>query len=197
VLCRTFPLIDTDGQVVGAISANIDITERKAQEQLIEAQRDELEAQNDQLQQITARLAEANARLERIAHTDGLTGLINHRSFRDRLGREFFYALRREQPLSIVVLDVDHFKQFNDTFGHQAGDEVLRLVANTLRQFDDNLRCAARYGGEEFVVLLPGSDVHESLDFAEQIRQRISEIPCCYRPITVPAWACPPLPSTR
>jgi hypothetical protein len=89
VLCRTFPLIDTDGQVVGAISANIDITERKAQEQLIEAQRDELEAQNDQLQQITARLAEANARLERIAHTDGLTGLINHRSFRDRLGREF------------------------------------------------------------------------------------------------------------
>jgi diguanylate cyclase (GGDEF)-like protein len=83
-----------------------------------------------------------------------------------------------------VVLDVDHFKQFNDTFGHQAGDEVLRLVANTLRQFDDNLRCAARYGGEEFVVLLPGSDVHESLDFAEQIRQRISEIPCCYRQIT-------------
>jgi diguanylate cyclase (GGDEF)-like protein/PAS domain S-box-containing protein len=184
VLCSTFPLVDTDGQVVGAISANIDITERKAQEQLIEAQRDELEAQNDQLQQVTARLAEANARLERIAHTDGLTGLINHRSFRDRLGREFFYALRREQPLSVVLLDVDHFKQFNDTFGHQAGDEVLRLVANTLRQFDDNLRCAARYGGEEFVVLLPGSDVHESLDFAEQIRQRISEIPCCYRQIT-------------
>jgi diguanylate cyclase (GGDEF)-like protein/PAS domain S-box-containing protein len=185
VLCSTFPLIDTDGQVVGAISANIDITERKAQEQLIEAQRDELEAQNDQLQQVTARLAEANARLERIAHTDGLTGLINHRSFRDRLGREFFYALRREQPLSVVVLDVDHFKQFNDTFGHQAGDEVLRLVANTLRQFDDNLRCAARYGGEEFVVLLPGSDVNESVDIAEQIRQHISEIPCCYRPITV------------
>jgi len=185
VLCSTFPLIDTDGQVVGAISANIDITERKAQEQLIEAQRDELEAQNDQLQQITARLAEANARLERIAHTDGLTGLINHRSFRDRLGREFFYALRREQPLSVVLLDVDHFKQFNDTFGHQAGDEVLRLVANTLRHFEDDLRCAARYGGEEFVVLLPGSDVHESLDFAEQIRQRISEIPCCYRQITV------------
>ncbi len=184
VLCSTFPVIDTDGQVVGAISANIDITERKAQEQLIEAQRDELEAQNDQLQQITARLAEANARLERIAHTDGLTGLINHRSFRDRLGREFFYALRREQPLSVVLLDVDHFKQFNDTFGHQAGDEVLRMVANTLRQFEDNVRCAARYGGEEFVVLLPGSDVHESLDFAEQIRQRISEIPCCYRQIT-------------
>jgi len=184
VLCSTFPLVDTDGQVVGAISANIDITERKAQEQLIEAQRDELEAQNDQLQQITARLAEANARLERIAHTDGLTGLINHRSFRDRLGREFFYALRREKPLSVVLLDVDHFKQFNDTFGHQAGDEVLRLVANTLRHFEDDLRCAARYGGEEFVVLLPGSDVHESLDFAEQIRQRISEIPCCYRQIT-------------
>jgi two-component system cell cycle response regulator len=184
VLCSTFPLIDTEGQVVGAISANIDITERKAQEQLIEAQRDELEAQNDQLQQITSRLAEANARLERIAHTDGLTGLINHRSFRDRLGREFFYALKREQPLSVVLLDVDHFKQFNDTFGHQAGDEVLRLAANTLRQFEDNLRCAARYGGEEFVLLLPGSDVAESIELAEQIRQQLAQTPCCYRQIT-------------
>ncbi|MDW8322240.1 MAG: diguanylate cyclase [Armatimonadota bacterium] len=185
ILCSTFPLSDTEGNVVGAISANIDITERKRQQQLIEEQRDELEAQNENLQQMTARLAEVNAQLERMAVTDGLTELPNHRVFRERLWREFLWALERDRPLSVLLLDVDHFKQFNDTYGHQAGDEVLRKVALTLRQRCEGTIFPARYGGEEFVALLPDMDAHTATQFAERLRQSIADAPCCYRQITV------------
>jgi len=182
--CSTFPLTDTEGRVVGAISANIDITERKQQQQLIEAQRDELEAQNENLQRMASRLAEANAQLERMATTDGLTGLPNYRVFRERLWREFLWALEHDCPLSVLLLDVDHFKQFNDTYGHQAGDEVLRKVATVLRQRCEGTLFAARYGGEEFVALLPGMDEQDAFRFAEELRQAIAEVPCCYRQIT-------------
>lgn len=185
ILCSTFPLTDTEGNVVGAISANIDITERKQQQQLIEAQRDELEAQNESLQQMASRLAEANAQLERMAVTDGLTELPNHRVFRERLWREFLWALERDRPLSLLLLDVDHFKQFNDTYGHQAGDEVLREVATVLRQHCEGTVFPARYGGEEFVAILPDMDTHAAIQFAERLRQAIADVPCCYRQITV------------
>ncbi|MDW8290437.1 MAG: diguanylate cyclase [Armatimonadota bacterium] len=184
ILCSTFPLVDSEGNVTGAISANIDITERKQQQQMIEAQRDELEAQNESLQQITSRLAEANAQLERMAVTDGLTGLPNHRVFRERLWREFLWALERDRPLSVLLMDVDHFKQFNDTYGHQAGDEVLRLVASTLQRCCEGTSFPARYGGEEFVALLPDMDEEQATRFAEGLRQAIADIPCCYRQIT-------------
>lgn len=185
MLCSTFPLTDTEGRVVGAISANIDITERKQQQQLIEAQRDELEAQNESLQQMTGRLAEANAQLERMATTDALTELPNHRVFRERLWREFLWALERDRPLSLLMLDVDHFKQFNDTYGHRAGDEVLRKVAKVLQHHCAAPLLAARYGGEEFVVLLPDTPAFPATRFAEELRQTIADVPCCYRPITV------------
>lgn len=184
ILCSTFPLTDTEGNVVGAISANIDITERKQQQQLIEAQRDELEAQNEGLQQITNRLAEANAQLERMAVTDGLTELPNYRVFRERLWREFLWSLQHDRPLSVLLLDIDHFKQFNDTYGHQAGDEVLRKVASVLRQCCEGTNFPARYGGEEFVAILPDMDEDVALRFAENLRQAIADTPCCYRQIT-------------
>ena len=184
LLSSTFPLTDTDGKVVGAISASIDITERKQQQQLIEAQRDELEAQNESLQQITNRLAEANAQLERMAVTDGLTELPNHRVFRERLWREFLWSLEHDRPLSVLLLDIDHFKQFNDTYGHQAGDEVLRKVASVLRQCCEGTSFPARYGGEEFVVILPDMDEDVALQFAESVRRAIADAPCCYRQIT-------------
>lgn len=185
MLCSTFPLTDTEGNVVGAISANIDITERKQQQQLIESQRDELEAQNESLQQLTARLAQVNAQLEQMAMTDGLTGLPNHRVFRERLWREFLWSLEHDRPLSVLLLDVDHFKHFNDTYGHQAGDEVLCKVASVLRERCESSCFAARYGGEEFVIVLPDMDAEPAIRFAEEMRQAIADTPCCYRQITI------------
>lgn len=185
VLCSTFPIIDPDGAVVGAISVNVDMTARKKQEEIINAQREELEAQNESLQQITQQLALANAELEKMAATDALTGLPNHRVFRERLWREFLWSLEHDKPLSLVLLDVDHFKRFNDTFGHQAGDEVLRKVAHTLRETCGEEFFCARYGGEEFVVILPGLDRAQGMAFAERLRQAVEETPCCYHPITI------------
>jgi two-component system cell cycle response regulator len=185
MLTSTFPFSDAEGNVLGAISANIDITERKRQQEIIEAQRDELEAQNESLQQMAARLAEANAQLEQMAVTDGLTGLPNHRVFRERLWREFLWSLERDRAMSLLLMDVDHFKSFNDTFGHQAGDEVLRKVANVLQQHCGDRAFPARYGGEEFVAILPEMDRDAAIQFAEQLREAIAAAPCCYRQITV------------
>ncbi|GIV17163.1 MAG: hypothetical protein KatS3mg022_2598 [Armatimonadota bacterium] len=184
MLTSTFPFLDVEGNVLGAISANIDITERKRQQEIIEAQRDELEAQNESLRQMTARLAEANAQMEHMAATDGLTGLPNHRVFRERLWREFLWSLERNRAMSLLLMDIDHFKSFNDTFGHQAGDEVLRKVANVLEQHCGNRAFPARYGGEEFVAILPEMDGDTAIQFAEQLRERIADTPCCYRQIT-------------
>ncbi len=184
VLCSTFPLLDGNGQVTTAISANIDITERKKQEHLIEQQRDELEAQNANLQQLTQRLAQANAQMERMASTDALTGLPNHRVFRERLWREYLWSLEHDQPLSLIMLDVDHFKQFNDTYGHKAGDEVLRKVAQVLEEASNEGRLAARYGGEEFAVIMPQAGAEDAVSFAEEVREAIADVPCCYRQIT-------------
>lgn len=185
VLCSTFPLVDPSGAVWRAISANVDITARKQQEEIIEAQREELEAQNENLQQLTQRLAQVNAGLEMMAATDAMTGLPNHRVFRQRLWREFLWSLEQDAPLSLILLDVDHFKRFNDTFGHQAGDEVLRKVAHVLlEQCGEEFFCA-RYGGEEFTVILPGLDATQAMGFAEQVRRAVESTPCCYQPITV------------
>lgn len=182
VLCNTFPL--NDGQIVRAISANMDITARKEQEAIIETQRDELEAQTESLQQLMQRLAEANGALERMAVTDAMTGLPNHRVFRERLWREFLWSLEHDRCLSVIMLDIDRFKRFNDNFGHQAGDEVLRLIARVLLQSCGDQYLAARYGGEEFSVILPEHDAQKAIQFAEQLRESIASTPCCYQPIT-------------
>lgn len=112
----------------------------------------------DQVAARTAELVRANAELERLARTDGLTGLANHRSLQEALAAEVARAHRYRQPLSLLMIDVDHFKVYNDTNGHPEGDEVLRRIAKVL---EDRLRgtdLAARYGGEEFAVILPSTD---------------------------------------
>jgi diguanylate cyclase (GGDEF)-like protein len=115
-------------------------------------------------------LEEANRRLEALATTDGLTGLLNHRTFQDALERELRLSIRSHAPLSLIFLDIDSFKRFNDQFGHQAGDEVLCLVARLMR---DNVRetdIVARYGGEEVVVVLPDTDAEGASMVAEKLR---------------------------
>jgi diguanylate cyclase (GGDEF)-like protein len=123
-------------------------------------------------------LALRNARLlgenERLATRDSLTGLANRRLFDESLHREVARSQRLGTPLSLLVLDVDHFKQVNDTYGHQTGDGVLREVADALVANTKNFDVAARYGGDEFVVLLPGCSRDDALRVAERVRNSIA-----------------------
>jgi len=111
-------------------------------------------------------------RAVRLAHTDPLTGLGNHRHFHERLARELEQALRYDRPLALCLVDVDDFKRINDTFGHPMGDSVLSQVAARLRQTGE----AFRLGGDEFAVLLPGYEASEALTAAESIIDRIASL---------------------
>ena len=135
----------------------------------------ELESANKELGQINERLVKALARLADQANTDGLTGLLNHRRFQEKLTLELQRCLRQEHPLSVLMIDVDHFKAYNDYHGHPRGDEVLRNIS---RVFRDNLReldMVARYGGEEFGVLLLDTPKGAAALVAEKLRASVQE----------------------
>jgi diguanylate cyclase (GGDEF)-like protein len=142
------------------------------------------------LQQAVATAALAHSRAElladarRAAATDGLTGVANRRSFDAELDR--LDRLRREQgqPYALVLVDVDHFKAVNDTLGHQAGDEVLQVVAGLLAQAARAGDVAARYGGEEFALLLPGADAVTACAVAERARLALHDV---HEPVRVSA----------
>jgi len=114
----------------------------------------------------------------RAAHKDGLTGCGNRAAFDEMLGREVLLAQRHKRPLGIIVIDIDHFKAVNDTYGHATGDCLLRALAHTAEhtiRLSDQL---FRYGGEEFVVLLPETDIKGVKRLAERIRRRIEALDC-------------------
>ena len=128
------------------------------------------------LNQANAELREANQILEKLAASDSLTELANRRSFFEHAAAEVQRAQRYGHPLSLQMLDIDHFKSINDHFGHAAGDEVLRKLADVLRA---NLRhndLAARIGGEEFVVLLPETRLEAAAQHAERLRMAIAAL---------------------
>lgn len=114
--------------------------------------------------------------LERLAITDSLTGLYNKRYFYERIAEIMSRAERYEQELAVMMIDLDRFKKINDTYGHPAGDFVLREVSRTLRESLRKIDLLARFGGEEFVVVLDGSDAEKALDKAEELRERVSEL---------------------
>ena len=109
------------------------------------------------------------------ALTDGLTGIANRRCFDERLEELIMDASKERTPLSLLIGDIDHFKAFNDTHGHQVGDQVLKQVAMTLTQSIKGRDLAARYGGEEFAVILPETDLHGAKQVSEQIRLSIAK----------------------
>jgi diguanylate cyclase (GGDEF)-like protein len=133
-----------------------------------------LEARNEELSRLRLALETANQRLKRLVAVDALTGIANRRHFDRALDRELRRARRERQPLSLIFLDLDEFKRFNDNYGHTQGDEVLRRVALTL---DETFRrggdLVARYGGEEFAVVLPGVDARRAGLYAERLRRRV------------------------
>lgn len=123
--------------------------------------------------------AMTNARLlaqtQQLAVTDGLTGLSLRRPFLEQLARELSRAVRGREPVSVLMVDVDYFKSYNDAFGHTAGDLVLKGVADVLRAVAPPGGLSARYGGEEFVVLLPRTARHQAGDVAEAIRRQVEQ----------------------
>ncbi len=110
------------------------------------------------------------------AVTDGLTGLYNHRWFQERLGEEVERAGRLGHHLAVIICDLDHFKRINDTFGHPVGDEVLKAVAQVLRESTRKVDSAARYGGEEFVLILVGTGEEGAREFAERLRKKVGKL---------------------
>lgn len=118
--------------------------------------------------------------LKEQVRTDALTGLYNFRFFSDTLPLEMERSRRSFQALSLIVLDIDHFKKFNDTWGHEVGNQVLMLVAQQITLTIRKLDYACRFGGEEFVVLLPNTDLHQAKNVAERLREAIESTPLNY-----------------
>lgn len=158
---------------------------------LLQSQRDEayreMKKLQEQLTESHRKLEESNATLLRLSTMDGLTGIANRRHFDETLSLEWKAGLRGVTTLSVIMLDIDFFKKYNDGYGHQGGDDCLKEVAKTLR---DSLRrpgdFIARYGGEEFVAILPGTDAKGAAMIAEQMRADIAakNIPHAYSNVT-------------
>jgi len=132
------------------------------------------EKDRTQLRQIAAELAVANRRLANAALTDLLTGLPNRRSAMDQLEQAWSAASRSGLALAVMVVDIDHFKQINDTYGHAAGDMVLREAAATLRASARREDCVCRIGGEEFLVICPNTDLNSAMKSAERLRANMA-----------------------
>lgn len=131
-----------------------------------------------------------NLELEKMATTDGLTGLKNRRTFQESLSHEYDRSVRHKRQLSVIMMDVDHFKKFNDSFGHPAGDAVLQKVGTLLKQLGRKTDCIARYGGEEFVLLLPETSPEHAKILAQRIQQTVAGEQWEHRQVTVSVGVC-------
>ena len=159
-------VLDDAGQVTQLQVSSRDITDSKQYERRLEDAQRKLRQQQDMLQDVNSKLTE-------LAAVDGLTQLRNRRAFQERLEDETRRWRRHGNDVSLVLLDIDHFKSYNDNFGHPKGDEVLRAVGRLLRRSLRAADFAARYGGEEFAIILPNTNAAGSLHVAEALRRAI------------------------
>ena len=180
---RQYVAIRENEQLVGELAAA-----NKA----IEAKNEEVERANEDLTDVLNRLMAKNQELEmanqqlaQLVTVDGMTGLGNHRAFHERLRLEVEAAHRFGHPLVVVIADVDHFRRYNDEFGHPAGDEVLRQVAKTLFDEIDLKAYPARFGGEEFGLVMPYVTSEEAHHVAERIGRAVAAKVQAKRPITL------------
>ena len=192
---RSTPIFDGMGNVIYAIDAFQDITTRKEAEkflrgysQILETEVQQRTAELTQIngmlqqeiidrQQAQAALQTANHELERLTTSDGLTQVANRRCFDQYLAQEWRRLMREQQPIALIMCDVDYFKLYNDTYGHQAGDDCLRTVAMTMSQAVNRpADLVARYGGEEFVVILPNTELSGAIAIAQTIRAAVNHL---------------------
>ncbi|MFC7678812.1 diguanylate cyclase [Paenibacillus sp. GCM10028914] len=138
-----------------------------------------------EIEQKQAQLMEYNAILVELSVTDKLTGLKNRRYFQEKLEEQILRYAETGQPVSVLIIDIDHFKKVNDTWGHQAGDDVLKELAEILQLQSHPDDVVARLGGEEFVLILPGTDVEESKTKAEELRLAVTRSDWTITQITV------------
>jgi diguanylate cyclase (GGDEF)-like protein len=124
---------------------------------------------------MVTRLRDGRKELERLSATDGLTGLHNRHHLMEACGMEVARSDRQGKPLAAMMIDIDHFKKFNDTYGHQAGDEILTRMGAILGDCIRKVDYAARYGGEEFLILLPRTDLNGAVEVAKRIQARLAE----------------------
>jgi diguanylate cyclase (GGDEF)-like protein len=145
----------------------------------------EVQELNERLQWQYTQMETLNARLSELAQTDGVTGLLNHRAFHERLNAAYAESRRYVTPLGVLMIDVDFFKRFNDELGHPAGDEALRAIANLISGLVRESDFAARYGGEEFAVGLPHTDLSGAMRLADRIRVGAQALKPSGRELTV------------
>jgi diguanylate cyclase (GGDEF)-like protein/PAS domain S-box-containing protein len=161
------PIYNEQGIHLGIRGSNRDITARKQAE-------NDLMAAKESLRLVNVGLQQALAREQRVSRTDPLTEVFNRRHFFELAEQAFGVAQRYQSPLALIMFDIDFFKQFNDQYGHHAGDEILKNVAQITRGQLRNADVFARYGGEEFVALLPNASPLQAFVVAERIREAIA-----------------------
>lgn len=176
-------IFNEHGIKLGAVVAMHDVTERRQAEQTLKDFSVVLEYQKMELER-------TNAELAALVTLDGLTGLQNRRAFDARLGEEFERASRYQVPLSLLLMDIDLFKQYNDSFGHVAGDEVLRSMACVLQKAARETDILARYGGEEIAVILPETGGEGAMQAAERFRAAVTNTAWDNREVTVSIGVC-------
>ena len=182
---RTFevistPILNESGNLEGRIILAYDITDRKKLEVALTSTNHELQIQLEENERLRVQLQEQAIR-------DPLTGVFNRRYLAEALDRETARATRENTPFSLIILDVDHFKKVNDTYGHKCGDLVLKSLASFLVENTRRSDIVCRYGGEEFVILMPDAAVDDARDRAELFRQNFEALshPCDDKQIRV------------
>lgn len=177
VLLSVTALKDDDGRIEGYLGIGRDISLRKAMEYQINQQQDELLQANKEL-------TEANVRLEKTVRIDPLTQLLNRRGFLACFEQEIERIKRQPSDLSIMMMDIDHFKLYNDELGHIEGDLLLKKLSSMMKEHARSNDCIARFGGEEFLFVLPNTDVSLSMKIAERYRVLVKEMKVSNKPIT-------------
>lgn len=162
-----FPCKDANQRVTGIIVVATDVSAKRRSEEELRQHRDHLD---ELVAQRTVELARANMELERMARMDDQTGLSNRRYVMERLDEELRRAQRHGTPLSVMLLDLDHFKSVNDTYGHLAGDAVLQQTARVIQAAMRASDVKGRFGGEEFVTIMPQTGLDGAALFAERLR---------------------------
>ncbi|MED4534671.1 sensor domain-containing diguanylate cyclase [Metabacillus fastidiosus] len=158
-------------------------------EQEIRNSKREIEKAYEEKNEALVKLESLHEELERLATTDGLTGLKNRRYFLEELNKNITLFSSSQSPFSLLIIDVDHFKKINDTFGHLTGDDILKGLANIMTSNSREIDIVARYGGEEFIILLPRMDEATVKKRAEKLRSAIEKTKCadCFATVSIGA----------